>query len=591
MRCKACTRTTAPSQTKNFFGVDFCTRCYDALNLKDLEKKEVSGYLLTLSNESTKQLFDALTSIASKFDKKEQEALLIECIRVLGDESTVPEDILTVLLAVAALEESDGSEPLTTAGQMTLLNISNRLASELVKAGHELLSLPDGLSNYEMLRKGSELFKKDYALCMDVLDSIEPSRLTELIKVHLTELQKMCDLAFATPEMTLSAVKEGLYLECSEELTDVLTDEFGTEHVFQGWSHLKDTFKGLEEDFKDEGIILTIAEEEFNAPLYLLINPGELYLTTEWENLKKVIKSDDITTFAVIQENIPLFVLERVAGGNEPLTEFVKNALSEDPHNTDLILLYIFLLREQEKIEEALQFLQEKCSEIPENPQLLSELADLTEEMGELEQTLTVCEKIIAIEPENWKVILNMGRLHETLNEFSKAREFYEKALSLGGPPSYLVNLINRVDTAIALTALEELIAKEEYEKALEIVEKHFDPFEITIYHYYKGLILSRMGTPKEALEVMKDYLDIFSEDEEGWLEEAGIHLGLGQYMAAARCFRRCFNLNPDDIKPLVLEALCHKRLGRSRNYKRCINEAKKIDPEGAKELLKEFRF
>ncbi|MBU7030878.1 MAG: hypothetical protein HXS48_28350 [Theionarchaea archaeon] len=49
--------------------------------------------------------------------------------------------------------------------------------------------------------------------------------------------------------------------------------------------------------------------------------------------------------------------------------------------------------------------------------------------------------------------------------------------------------------------------------------------------------------------------------------------------------------LDPYDIEPLVWEAMCHKKLGRSRFYKRCINAAKKIDPEGTKALLKELKF
>lgn len=583
-------RTTAPSQTKSFFGIDFCTRCYDALNLKDLEKKEVNGYLLSLSNESTKHFFDILVTIASAFDRNDTSALTDRCIEVLGGDTAVPEDILTILLALKALQESDGSTSLTSVGEMTLLNIAARIAPELVKAERGLSQLPDNLSEYEILERGRELFKKDYGLCIAVLDQLEPSDHSESIRESLTGLQNTCDPDLTRKEINLSTVTEGFYLECSRDMTDLLIDECGEEYTFSGWEQLKDTFRSLEEDFRNDGVSLITAEEEYNAPISLHVGEGELCLTTEWESIKTTIQLRDFATFLTYQENIPLFVLEKAAGGREPFFNFVEAALLDYPENIDLTLLYTYLLKEEVKIEEALQFLEEKAAHIPDNPELLSELADLLEENGQQEKALKTLEHLAEVDAEDWAVPLRIGRFYEITGEFRKAKEYYEKAVSLGGKPLLLTRVIKRVEISAVLKVIEELLQEERNEEALEIIDEHYDPFNINVFHYYKGLALSRAGNLREALPILKDYLDIFPEDGEGWLEQASIYLGLGQFMAAARCFRRCFTLDPDDIKPLVMEALCHKRLGRSRNYKRCINEARRIDPEGTKELLREFR-
>ncbi len=580
-------RSTTPSQTKSFSGFEFCKGCYEALGLKTLEKKELSNYFLSLSNENNKRLFEALTSIASKFDKNDREPLFIKCVQTMGDDTTGPLEILTFLLAAKALEESTGSEPLTKVGELALVHIARRIASELLKSEKDLIL--DSLSDEEALKRTREQVKNQYNTCINVLDHLNPSEYTEIIKENLITFSEVCDTIPVINEVDLSTFDEGIRLDISEELTNVLLDELDTEHVFCGWRELKDTFETLEEEFKDEGMTLVMPDIEYESEIYVLIGEGELFITTQWETLKETIYTSNIEQFMTF-EDIPLFVLEKAAGSAEHLQQFVNNALNETPDNVDLIMLYTSILGENGKIEEAITYLEEKAPHINDF-RLLMDLGMFYAEASQPEKAVECFQRAAEVEPGDWTIPLITGRMYEKMGAYRKAKEYYEKASDLAPSNTYIRSLLSEAETAAIINDIEEALAEEDYEKALRVIDNYFDPFEISIFHYYKGLVLSRMGEPRAALPLMSDYLDIFSEDEEGWLEKAGIYLDLGHFAAAARCFRQCAKFNPFDIKPLVWEALCHKRLGRSRNYKRCINQAKKIDREGTKALLKKLSF
>jgi tetratricopeptide (TPR) repeat protein len=590
MRCKACSRTIVPSQAKTFSGFDFCKRCYDVLGLRALGRRELKGYLLSLSEESNKKFFEALVTIASKFDTKERERLLCECVEVLGDFNTTPHDILPFLIAATALQESEGSEPLSRVGELVLLNISERIVSSLTRIGG---SLPDDeIPDTEAFKIAFGQFKSGYTACIDIIDQLSASECTEIIRENLIELLNACDSLVVKEEVDLSSFEEGIYLQCSETLTDVLLDELGEEHTFCGWSEFRDTLKNFDEYFTDARINLVVPDSiEYDSEIWLLVSSGEVYVTTQWEKIREAIQARDSKQFHAMQKEVPLFALENAAGDLESLQILVENTLSENPEDTDLILFYLSLLEDLEKTEEAVQFLEKKCSEMPENSELILELAKLLSEAEQAEKAITWFEKAAEMEPTNWTIPVSMGEAYEDMGKFRKAKEFYEKALKICPKNPFVMTFAKKSEKAAAISAIEELVQEELYEEALKMVDEYFDPIDITLFHYYRGVILSRMGEPRKALELMKDYLDIFPKDEEGWLEKAGIYLDMGHYAAAARCFRRCSIIDPSEINPLVWEALCHKQLGRSRNYKRCINRARKIDPEGTKALLKSLQF
>jgi tetratricopeptide (TPR) repeat protein len=590
MRCKACSRTIVPSRAKTFSGLDFCKRCYDALELRNLERRKLEGYLLSLSEESNKKDFEVLLTIASKFETKERERLLCKCVEVLGDFNTTPHDIFPFLIAAEALRESEGSEPLTKVGELALLNIAKRLTSSLTKMEGSLLD--DEIPDDEAFEVVFDQFKSGYTACIEIIDQLPPSECTEIIRENLTELLDACDSLVVTEEVDLSSFEEGIYLQCSETLTDVLLDELGKEHLFCGWSELRDIFKNLDDYFADAKINLVVPDTvDHDSEIWLLVSTGEVYITTQWEKIREACQVKDTREFHVMQKEVPRFVLENAAGDLESLQLLVEKTVSENPEDTDLMLFYLSLLEDLDKIEESVRFMEKKCSEMPKNSKLVSELARVLSESEQTEKAIAWFEKAAEMEPENWTIPVSIGEAYEDMGEFRKAREFYEKALEICPRNPFVIAFAKKSEKAAAISAIEELIQEEAYKEALKMVDEYFDPIDITLFHYYRGVILSRMGEHKKALELMKDYLDIYPEDEEGWLEKASIYLDMGHFAAAARCFRRCSVIDPSSINPLVWEALCHKQLGRSRNYKRCINRARKIDPEGTKALLKSLQF
>ena len=577
-------RTTTPSQTKSFSGFEFCKGCYEALELKQLEPQELSTYFLFVSNNN-KRLFEALTSIASKFDKSNYEHLLMRCVRAMGDDATGPLEILAFLLAAKALEESSGSEPLTTVGTLALINIGKRIASDMLKFEQ---GIPDSLSEKEALKRAREQTKAHYTTCVSIVTNLTSCEYTEIINKNLTEILEACNKVSFTKEVDLSTFEKGIHLKISEELAELLLYELDSERMFCGWRELKETFEPLEKEFEAEGITLIMPDTEYESEIYVLVGERELYLTTQWELLKETIHTANAEQFITFND-IPLFALEKAASSADLLEQFVKNTLITFPDTIDLILLYTSILKKNEKIKEAITFLEEK-RHLNES-KVFIDLGMFYTESSQYEKAIECLQKAAEIDPEDWTISVIAGRICEKRGLYDQATYYYEKALDATPSNTYLINLVNKTKTTAALSAIEKALAEKDYEKALILVDASFDPFEISVFHYYKGLVLSRMGESRAALPVMSDYLDIFSEDEEGWLEKAGIYLDLGHFAAAARCFRQCAKLNPFDINPLVWEALCHKRLGRSRNYKRCINEAKKIDREGTKALLKKVAF
>lgn len=589
MRCQTCKRTTLPRLAKTFCGLNFCAKCYDALELKNLEKKEADQYFLSLSGESDPHLVEALVTVASKFDKKEWETLLSDYIHVLGREPPRAQDVLPILLAVKALQESTGLKPITTVGKLTLLSITEELTSDMARA--ELEQLTDEDSN-DIALTAIELEKRICQTCIGVLRDLGPSSYTELIHEILSGLHNLLDLLCASHKISPSGVMEGTWLMWGKKMTDILLENLGSEPVFHGWKELKKVFSDLEEDFRKNEILLTVSEADYPGDIYLVIdqNEGKVFITTQWKEIKEMISSHDFDRFRETHGELPSFVLEKAAGGIEPLQKFFEDALSQNPEDVGLIVSYTYLVSELD-FEKALHFLKKKVSEMPDNVPVLMNLAELLMEYEKPDQTLEIYEKVQKIEPENCIIPFFMGNVHKMEGDLKRAKEAYEQALRLDPLNPFLINAINETEMEAVISDIEKLISEEDYEKALLKIDAHFDPFDITVFHYYRGSVLSRMGESKEALTLLTDYLDIHPEDEEGWLEKAGIYLKLRNFAAAARCFRHCFMLNPHDIEPLVWEALCHKSMGQSRSYKRCINDAKKIDLEGTKALLKEFKF
>ena len=583
-------RTTSPSETKSFLGSNFCRRCYDALNLTSLEKKEVEGYLLSIATDNNKQLLEALVTIASRFQRDEREPFLLQAVRVIGEEAPDPANVLALLIAAKAVQDSTGSEPLTKAGELALANIAGRISHDLIRRSHEPLLLDNNLSGHELYEKGKEILKHNFDSCAEILNEIEPSEYTEIIREGIIEEKNTLDSLVDEEEVDLLTVGEGFYLDCHEQLTDYLEEELGTEKVFHSWNELKETLETMEGTFKDNGIYLSVAEEDYDSDIHLLVDVGELCLITGWETIKKEVASGDMDVFIPLLEKLPIFVLEKAVKDKEALKTLSEKALSEEPENVELILKHSQLLQEMDKTGEAITFLKEKIEIIPETD-LFMELVDLMIFEGKPEEAIKTLENLERAVPENAAIPMMMGELYETMREFRKAKESYERALKKDQKKAYLMSRIRKTEITAAVADIEESISQEDYEKALEILDVYYDPFDISVFHYYKGLLLARTGSPREALNVMTGYLDIFPDDKDGWLEKATTYLNIGQVAAAARCFRRCSLLDPSDIKPLVWEALCHKKLGRSRTYKRCINQARKIDPEGTKALLKQYRF
>jgi tetratricopeptide (TPR) repeat protein len=585
-------RTITPSQSQRFSGFDFCTACYEALDLRSLEKKEKSAenYIISFSNENNHQLFDALLDIASKYDRKAADTLLIRCNEMMGRDAAGPQEVLACLLAAHALQESTGEEPLNTVGELALYNIGKKLAAEIFKSTS--VPIPDEpLDEKAMKDLLTQLSWQRYTTCMDVFSHITPSEITGPVKEYLAYLSDMCHSLAEVTEVDCSPVDEGVYLDFPPDLTPSLLETLGNEHAFDSWDEFKENFQKFQEEFLKKKIKLIFPEGiQDQKEIHVLIEDGELYITSQWKKIKEKIESEGADALVHLMKEIPQFVVERAAGGIDNLRAIVEKGIP-DTDNVDLILLYSSLLKEQDNLEQAVAMLEEKTAAITDEPSLVIELALQYLETGEVEKGIDTLKKVADMEPDNWLHPMFIAEVYENMGTFKEAVEYYRKASTLTSPDPHLLSSLKRAETGEILAEIEDVISKEQYQEALTLVENHFDPFEIDIFHYYKGVILARMRASRDALTVITDYLDIYSDDEEGWLEKAGIYLDLGNFAAAARSFRQCSQLTPKDVRPLVWEALCHKRLGRSRYYKRCINQARKIDPEKTKALLKELPF
>jgi tetratricopeptide (TPR) repeat protein len=592
MRCKACMRTITPSQSQRFSGFDFCTACYEALELRSLKTKEKSteNYIMSFSNENNRQLFDAFLDIASQYDKKAADTLLLRCNEMMGRDAAGPQEVLAFLLATCALQESTGEEPLNTVGELALYNIGKKLAAEIFKSTS--MPIPDEPLDEKAMRElFTQLSWQRYTTCMDVFNHITPSEITEPMKEYLANLADMCKTLTEVREVDCSPMDEGVYLDFPSDLTPSLLETLGNEHAFDSWDEFKENFQKFQEEFMNKMIKLIFPEGiQNNKKIHVLVGDGELYITSQWGKIKERLESEGADAIVHLMKEIPHFVVERAAGGMDNLRAIVEKAIP-DTDNVDLILLYSSLLKGRETPEQAVTMLEEKTATITDEPSLMLELALQYLETGEVEKALDTLKKVADMEPDNWLHPMFIAEVYENMGKFKEAVEYYRKASTLTSPDPHLLSSLKRAETGEILAEIENLISQEQYQEALALVENHFDPFEIDIFHYYKGVVLSRMRASREALTVITDYLDIYSDDEEGWLEKAGIYLDLGNFAAAARSFRQCSQLTPKDVRPLVWEALCHKRLGRSRYYKRCINQARKIDPEKTKALLKELPF
>lgn len=586
MKCSVCERTIPPVQARSFACYNVCKGCYDSLGLKNVRIGDIEPLSLLPPAYAIESLpLSALVGVASTFDKTGMEALVHRFAMTERDAHST----LAFLLSVKALQLSPGTAPLTTAGELALFFLAEEATYEVIDSLTPPLSEDPSVEG--LVLSFFEANTTCLTLCEEMLDSMEPFPYADSVRELVKDMQLTIEEDRGQAKIDLSKVEEGMLVECSEVVSGILSTKYGDEHVFSDWEEFCTTFRELEPFFGLDGHYISVPDTPL-VPVHLLVGDGELYLTARWEELTAVFLQEDFTAFlAMLEDDLPLFVFEKAAGGLEPLEKFMGKALPANADNVDLILLYEDVLEKGGKPEEAFQFIEKKVAEMPDNVSVLTAMGMRFSKKSQFEKAIEFFEKA-ALHSEKMlfpTLIEIIGASYEVLGEHEKAAETYDRLVERAPGDFLMMSGAARLKRNALMREVEELIEGENYGEALSLVEKHIDPVEVTPYYFFKGVILSREGEAKAALGLLTDYVDVFSEDEEGWMEKAALHMQLGQLPAAAHCFRKCADLMPEDVEFRVLEALCYKQMGHTRHYKRCINEARKVDAEKTKEVLKKY--
>jgi len=209
---------------------------------------------------------------------------------------------------------------------------------------------------------------------------------------------------------------------------------------------------------------------------------------------------------------------------------------------------------EKRDFEGALVSIQEVLRISPDEPVALFNLGIIYDRLDRLEEAESTLRRAVEVSPDYVQAYLQMGLVRERLRKFAEARESFEKVIDLqkeGREARIARSRITAVKEVETLTGYfqrgVELMEKEDWEGARKEIEAalRFKPDNYAA-HYYRGIILDRLGISDEAKEAFKKVIQLNQRFARAYLLLANILIREGEFAEAREVYNDLLSLGED---------------------------------------------
>jgi len=279
--------------------------------------------------------------------------------------------------------------------------------------------------------------------------------------------------------------------------------------------------------------------------------------------------------------------IEHRSGFIENAEEYLLRGLDEHPDDLYLLSEYIKLLRESDRLDEALLWSSSAVEQHRQNPIVLATHASLLYRLGRSKWAIDYFERALSMDPDNFltlsaygSALTKLGRIDEALAKYEKALELdpenpvtlvsYYTALRQANREADAVEALEKAaeltpDNATTLATLGSVLMElDETDRALSYLERAraLEPNNVRTLRKLAELLVT-IGHGEEALEVLDEALETSPETSGLLLEYARVLRENGQLEEAVAFLRRAHELKPDNAFILSVLAATLGKLGR----------------------------
>jgi len=233
------------------------------------------------------------------------------------------------------------------------------------------------------------------------------------------------------------------------------------------------------------------------------------------------------------------------------LTEEV---LTDEDTDPEVMLSELgFLYVEAEYYDEAILYFERSLEYDPENIDVLGDLAYAYEGKGDFEQAIKICELILDADPYSIEAWLMLGKLHSLREEYGKAIDAFDFALTLEEDNVNILRL--KAHCLILSDRIEE--ALDILKQCLELVPDDSSTY-LTCIDCYMNL-----GQYDKMLDAVSDYESQFGVTSESYTKKAFAFLLKEDIANSQKMIDEALILDPDSSEANLVAGDLYFRLDR----------------------------
>ncbi len=253
----------------------------------------------------------------------------------------------------------------------------------------------------------------------------------------------------------------------------------------------------------------------------------------------------------------------------EEMITFLRKALEIKPNYPEALNNMGIALKEQGKLQGAIDCYQQALAVKPNYPEALNNLATVLKGQGELQEAIDCYRKILTIRPNSLDVLNNLTSVLKEQGKLQEAIACYRQALAINpNIPEVLNNL------GIDLEEQGELQeAVDSYRQALAIKPDYPEALNNL------GIALEKQGKLQEAVDSYRQALAI-KPDYPGALNNLGVVLKeQGELQEAIACYRQALTINSNSPDALNNLGIVLEEEGKLQEAIACYRQALAIKP------------
>lgn len=243
----------------------------------------------------------------------------------------------------------------------------------------------------------------------------------------------------------------------------------------------------------------------------------------------------------------------------------------DDPSYDEAVFVYIYVLSQQDKTEQALAWLKDLLAKNPDNQEWQLDYARLLAENGEVEQAIQAFEALTAKDPNNEKLLYALGVLHLQTEQLTKAKIYFNRLLNAAP------------DNDLAYYYLAQIA---EIEKKPNTALAWYRQIDETSSNYMNAqariaVLLVDIGKFAQAIEHLHS-ISTHSESEHLSLVQFEVELYMQEerYSDALAVYDVNIKRYPDNLNLRYMRAMLAEKMGHIELLEQDLRYILKIEPE-----------